>query len=392
MRFVSGQVVINITSADGADLLIRMQKERIFATNIIYRDGLNLQITINRCDYSRLKKLAENAGGTIRVKHSRGTNRIYRSLKKRPIAFITILFLFVLSVFIPRRVLFISVEGNVSIPEKRILEAAEECGLHFGAERRLVRSESIKNVLLQKVPQLQWAGVNTRGCTATISVREKTRQNSEEDTENQICSIIAARDGIVRNCTVYQGNPLCTVGQAVKAGQTLVSAYTDCGSMIKAARADAEITALTFRDLEIVSPKGNITRGDVSSQKVYYKLRIGKKVINLSKDSGNLHISCGKIYSEKSVRLYGGFMLPVSLIQETIIYYDNAERVPVDAEEPLWLEAYSQCYLKKTMIAGDIVSAQTERVENEALWVLRGQFACMEMIGQIKYEQTLLKD
>ena len=44
----------------------------------------------------------------------------------------------------------------------------------------MIRSEKVKNSLLQRIPQLQWAGINTDGCVAVISVREKTAiKNSE---------------------------------------------------------------------------------------------------------------------------------------------------------------------------------------------------------------------
>ena len=89
----------------------------------------------------------------------------------RPVLLAGLGILFLLAMYLPSRVLFIRVEGNMQIPDRQILAAAEECGIRFGASRREVRSEKVKNALLSSVPQLQWAGVNTAGCVATISVR-----------------------------------------------------------------------------------------------------------------------------------------------------------------------------------------------------------------------------
>ncbi len=388
---VFGKIKLEITCADCAALLNIMHKEQIRVRDIIYQGSLDLHITVSGRDYCRVRQLVHKQGGTVRVKNMSVVHKSLRGVKKHPAIAVIILFLLLVTLWVPRRVLFISVSGNESVPANRILEAAETCGLHFGVARRSVRSEVIKNALLQEIPQLQWAGVNTRGCTATISVKEKTTQTVKENTENQVCSIVAIRDGIIKDCTVYQGNQLCTAGQAVKAGQVLVSGYTDCGTTVKATRADAEIRALTFRDLEIITPTAATVRGGQETKKNAYALRIGKKVINLSKDSGNSNASCVKIYSEKSVCLPGGFALPISLIRETVISYASAEQLPIVSEEEQWLADFSQAYLRTTMIAGDVVSAQTEWIHGDGFSCLRGRFACMEMIGQVKYEQMLLK-
>ena len=129
----------------------------------------------------------------------------------------------------------------------------------------------------------------------------------------------------------------------------------------------------------------------MTSKEIKYTLKIGKKRINLSKDSGNLAACCGKIYSEKSIRLPGGFTLPISLVQETVIHYDTASQLPSAVEEERWLNDYSEVYLRSSMIAGDVVSAETELICEDGFSLLRGRYACIEMIGQVKYEQMLLK-
>ena len=71
---------------------------------------------------------------------------------------------------------------------RKILERAEYCGVHFGAKAGSVRSEQVKNRLLFEIPELRWAGVNTTGCTAVITVAE--RQSGEvpaEDLPGDLC-------------------------------------------------------------------------------------------------------------------------------------------------------------------------------------------------------------
>ncbi len=391
-QFIFGRLIVEITCADSVDMLNSLSNLKIRLQDVTYCGDLTLRATISQSNYKHLMALAQKKGARVKVIRTFGIHRQGLALLKRPVLLAFVCLAFILACYLPSRVLFVSVEGNTSIPANLILEAAAECGIGFGASRRQVRSEVMKNALLQKIPQLQWAGINTSGCTAIISVSEKTTTETQKDTGNQVCSIVAARDGVIQNCTVYQGNPLCYVGQAVKAGQTLVSGYMDLGIVTRATRANAEIKALTFRELEVLAPTATAVRGELVAQKNVYSLRIGKKLINFSKDSGIYDVTCAKIYSEKYVYLPGGFRLPVAVIKQTYFVYEDKQETSAATSKEDWLEDFTQTHLQNAMIAGEVISAQTEVTSTNGACYLYGKYACMEMIGQVKYEQTLLKD
>ena len=387
-----GQIILEITCADCTTLLNKINNAHIDMRNIECRDELRLCMTISACDYLQVRKIIAQQGGNVHTKKYAFflLGYIY-PLLRRPVLLLAFLVLLVATVCLPRYILFVSVTGNIAVPTTRIIEAAGECGLFFGRDRSSIRSEVIKNALLQKIPDLQWVGVNTRGCVATISVREKTSGDETENAENSVSSIVALRDGIIRECVVYKGNPLCATGQAVKKGQILVSAYSECGNVIKATQAEAEISALTYRDLKIVTLSTVTVKDTAVKKQVNYSLCIGKKLINLSKHSGNSNSTCDKIYVEKFLRLPGGFTLPISLITETITQYDLTKSAPQNIDGADWLCSYAHDYLKAVMVAGDIISEEVELFCDAGVLCLQGNYTCVEMIGQKKYEQTLLE-
>ena len=235
-NFLSGRLLVEITSADTVGLLNSCRNICLHGVN--YRDDLTFCLEIDHNDYKLLRNIAEKQGACVKIVSRFGLLWTLLGLLKRPVLVVFMAFLLCVSLFLPSRILFVSVEGNATVPTNEILEAASACGIKFGAMRRQVRSEKMKNALLQALPKLQWAGINTSGCTAVISVKEKTVKEHKEKSENCVSSIVAARDGIVQSITVYEGNPLSKVGQAVKAGQTLVSGYTDCGIVIRATQAN----------------------------------------------------------------------------------------------------------------------------------------------------------
>lgn len=384
-----GRVVLEITCADSCRFVNSLINDGICLEDVIYHDDLRTKVTTSYNEYTRILASAEKQGALVKVLSKVGAYWKLQVLYKRPVMVISCLVVVLLACFLQSRVLFYRVEGNHYVPENKILEAVQECGIHFGVSRRKVRSEKMKNALLEKIPQLQWAGINTVGCTATISVREKTEPESTDQNSKQVTSIVASRDGIIQNCTVYQGNPLCSVGQAVKAGQTLVSGYTDCGIITKATQAKAEINALTYRQLEVVTPDALHIRGAYLGKKTRYGLKIGKKVIKFLKDSGNSTDLCVKIYLEEYWQLPGGFTLPIALIKETCYTFDENTESSVLSEAENWLEDYAKNYLENVMIAGEVISSQTEIIQNDSVCNLHGKYTCLEMIGQVRVEQTI---
>ena len=276
----------------------------------------------------------------------------------------------------------------MEVPSKIILEQAERCGIAFWANRREVRSERMKNALLSSIPELQWAGVNTYGCTAMISVEER-QEPENKPREYRVSRMVALRDGVITSCTATAGNLLCKPGQAVSAGEILISGYTDTGLTIRAERAQGVVYAMTSRHLEVVTPSNLVHMEETGSVSKKISLIIGKNRINFVKDSGNIGVGCGKIYKEYSVTLPGRFELPVKVAVETYVQR-NAEILPVQEDEAArLLYSFAQAYLRQQMIAGRIFGKQESSSLESDVFRLVGEYTCHEMIGQEKSEEII---
>ena len=383
-----GQYCVELVSSDIGQMLSAINSEGIVLQQVQFVDELHLRTTISRTQFPGLKQIITKRGEELNIQKRKGIFWKLCSLKKRPVLVLGLLFVLMLCLLIPSRILFVEVSGNSKIPGNYIIETAKKCGLDIFASRREVRSEKIKNTLLSEIPQLQWVGVNTSGCIARISVREREEQPQNE-AYPLASSVITERDGIIQEITVLSGTPLCKVGQGVKAGDVLVSGYTDCGLVIKLQQADAEVFAYTFRDVEAVTPGKILKRTAEQSKKRKIMLRIGKNIINLWKDSGISDTRCVKMYSEEHLTLPGGFQLPVALITEYSLDYLLSEE---EIEPPDWLGASTEEYLQSCMIAGKIFQKNSVITDEDSLCVLRGRYVCLEMIGQKRYEENLIQN
>ena len=384
----NGTVRAQIISADPSAALNALIQAGIVLYETEYIDDFTLVIQIRRQDCKIAKRIAANRGEELRIKRKLGLYWWAKGLLRRPVLIIGMVILLIASTYLPTRIYFIQVEGNKTIPDKMILEYAAHCGISFGVSRRQVRSEKMKNALLEAIPQLQWAGINTSGCVATISVREReiTEQTPQGD---GVSSIVASRDGVILSTTVTGGNGLCKVGQAVKAGQVLISGYTDCGLSIKAEESQGEIYARTDWNLVAITPRTYQSKTYVTGQERKYALIIGKNRINFYKDSGISNATCDRIYEEHHLTLPGGFVLPVTLVTEVWTYYTCTEEVALPEDVSRQLSEFAKDYLNNQMIAGQILSMRENVTASDGAISLQGQYACHEMIGRVQKEEII---
>lgn len=379
---VRNSAELQVLSADLTGLINLLTSEGVQLQNVIFQNEITANITVK---YSQLRKLCvllDKQSVDYKIKKRNSLPILRTRFLARPVFGFVIIMIFVLTLVIPGEVLFIRVEGNTSIPTNEIITHAESCGITFGASTAEIRSEQVKNALLEKLNSLQWAAVNTKGCVATISVKEKDDQEQRNAMTEQGSSIVAARDGVLIDVITRSGQAKCSAGQAVKAGQVLISGFVDCGSVLKVCQADGEVIAQTVHAAQIIAPTDFAVREALIQTIKRYSLRIGKKLIKLYQDSGISPAACVKIYEEKPLVLSENNHLPVVLIEETLRFYE-----PTDATVPgvcshTWLIAFARGYICEQMIAGTVKNEELSFTCTQFSCKIKGSYLCEEMIGR----------
>lgn len=385
---LGGTVRLKLVSADPEGLFRRLIRAGIALSDTVREDAVTVFFTVNARDLKKVRALAEKRGDSWEPVQKIGLYWRFLGLLHRPVLVGGLLLLLAAALILPRRILLVQVQGNSAVPTRRILEEAVNCGIGFGASGREVRSEKMKNALLERLPQLEWAGINTKGCLAVISVEERAKVDPEPETTG-VSSLVALRDGVVVSCTVTRGSAQCKPGQAVTAGEILVSGYTDCGLSIRAERAEGEVFADTERKIEAVSLASALQKGEKQEVHKKFSLIFGKNRINFYKGSGISDTSCDRIYEERYLSLPGGFFLPVRVVTETVILHTVATgELPQEALEAE-LSDFGRTYLGEQMIAGRILSQKHVLRREGDLLCLRGVYACRELISREQKEEII---
>lgn len=383
-NYLSGILTVEFTSAIPEKILDAIALAKIPLEHVRQKSDLTYQLQIRRRDYKYLKKILQQREEQLIVVKKQGLYLQIRAFLHRPVLLSVLLLLLLSSLYLPTRIFFVAVEGNTTVPERLILSAAENCGIRFCASRKHIRSEKVKNELLSAVPQLQWAGINTSGCTAVISVRERKEEALQE--KNIVSNLVADRDGYILSATVTGGTAHVAPGDAVTEGQLLISGYTDGGICIRAARAEGELLALTNRKITAVMPEFCRIPEETRDTQYQISILLGKKRINLWKDSRISYGSCGRMYEEYYVSLPGGFRLPLAVCVDRRQTYTLTETTVPEKDANEQLQQFSQGYLLRQMVAGQILNKQQTVSSAQGLYRLESQYTCVEMIGKEQRE------
>lgn len=376
-----------ITTADVAYFLGSAAEKGFLLEQIQSRDLLSFYAVVSINHLSELNLLADFLGASVKLLEKQGRTDTILQLLKRPVLLAGISILLLLTFYLPTRVLFIQVEGNIAVQTWKILDCAECNGLGFGTLKRGIRSEQLKNALLDEIPQLTWAGINTRGCVAVIQVAEQTNTPSTGRAASGL-NIVAQRDGIVKDLLVYRGTAVCAPGQAVQEGQLLISGYAMQGETNIYTGASAEISAYTTRELEAVSPAVCTIRRKKTGTRTQYSLIFGKKLINLYNKCGISGTGCDRISKAYYLTLPGGFTLPLGVRIIRTNDYDCAVKQQ-KTEDFSWIENAAMQYLQNDVMVGSVLKC------NDVIWtiddalIMRGTYDCVELIGRVSNEEII---
>lgn len=377
---LDGMVTVTMTAAVPEESLQAINERGIRLDQVRWLEPLTVQFRCSRKDRRAVEAICKKRGDETRFSAETGVKPLLQKVLARPFLLVGCGVLLLLTAYLPTRVFFFQVEGNKTVPSRMILEAAADCGIRFGVSRREIRSEKMKNALLEAMPELKWAGINTAGCTATICVRERAMEEVNQTMTSRVSSIAAVRDAYITDLTVTRGTALCAPGQVVGAGQILISGHTDLGICVQVTRAQGEVFGETIHEFRAVTPAQWVIRQEATDSVRRYSLILGKKRINFGKGSGISPATCGRMYKEYYMTLPGGFQLPLGLAVETTIPWKTGRTTLAPKEETM--RAFARHQLLAETVAGTILAEDLSFSREKDVFCLQGWFSCSEMIGR----------
>lgn len=264
--------------------------------------------------YRSLRRLARKAGCRLRVRERHGFPFLMRRMRThRGILCGTPVFLLILMV-LSLHVWCIEIAGNPTIDTGTVLSALSENGLYPGAALSSVDTKAIEQKMMLMFPKIRWMRINTKGCTMQVSIQEKEEQPEIEE-RSGVYNVKAATTGQIVAMRIFAGTALVKPGEAVTAGQLLVSGVVeDEMGGTTFVHASAEMIAETEHSYEIRVPMQQ-------HEKEYTGTEVTRRSINLfganfpltfiGKPKGDYEVSGVRT----DIKLFGT-LLPVSFYEE----------------------------------------------------------------------------
>ena len=381
IRFLRGEMRVRITGASVERCMNLLSEEKIDFWGICRKDELNVELSMLSKEKRRLPALALRSFCTTEILSERGLIKYLQPLRKRPLLLFGTAFVLMLSFFLQSFVWVIEVEGEERVHEKVILRELEALDIRFGAWASSIDPQLTKARMLNAVPELSWLAVNRTGGKLTVLVTERDVAMSEKP-PYQAGSIIAARDGLITDYNILEGMRLCKRGDAVKAGQILVSGYEDYGLYLRAVCADAEIYATTWHAGTVAMPAQHMEKRYTGKEWTQISLLLGRKRINLCGNSGIFTACCDRMINVKKVSI-AGYEFPLAIETAT---YREYEEIPSEVDAAAARQQLSEAWqrlLRADMIAGRAEKTTEHFLQSGDLYVLNAESTCNEMIARL---------
>lgn len=380
--FALGFCRVRITGASPEWALGELTRSRVACMQLTRLDDFTVELLILNRALPKARAAAGRGMCELAVVRRYGVKQSLGGLFRRRLFALGLATCMALAVIVPKFVFFYEVVGNETVPEEKILRTLSSLGVGFGSYGPGIHPQELKNKMLLLIPELQWFTVQQSGMRARVVVRERPQALPTEERRAPM-DVIAARDGILTSVSALEGNCLCAPGQAVRAGQVLISAYTDLEFTTRVSSALGEIYAQTLSYKTLRMPDTVLQKQPGGTQGTQVSLLVGKKRWIIFSNSGNLTGKCDKITKRKLLTLPGALELPLGL--EITHWTDSAlAEAPLDAQTAeAVLKAQCEQSVAQDMIAGTIQSLRASMEQENGSYRLSACIRCEEMIARM---------
>lgn len=381
LRFLQGEARVRITGACPQGCLNAFSKDGVEFWDICREDALHYCVSIRPAALSKAEKLGLRTFCTVECLRQRGLKRTLRQALRRPMLLFGVCGAVFLLFFLQSFVWTVEIDGCETVRPETVSRALCELGIHCGTRTGDIAYKEVRHELLNLVPELSWAAVNRSGGKLHVLVTERQHTPSA-DPPYAAANLVAVRDGVLTEVSVLEGMRLCSVGDTVREGQTLVSGVEDYGLYLRAVCAQGEIYGQTWRTQTVVTPAMRQEKRYTGRQWKRVTLVIGRKRIKLFGNSGISGVTCDKMIDVKELTL-SEYCFPVRLETEILREYET-DAVPKQRKTAQ--DTLTAAFLRMTeagMVAGRVEEAHYRMETGGELLVLHCECTCNEMLARL---------
>ncbi len=288
----------------------------IMIWNLKRKRDIQLYLNVRIKDFKELCKIARKTRCKVKIKKKKGLPFLLHKYKKRKI-FIFLLILLIVLVMLSSNFVWnveIRVENDAELTN--ILEDIENAGLKTGKLKSQINTKEIINKIRLERKDIAWAGIELKGTNAIVKL-VKADQKPDIIDENEYCSIISDKAGIITKINAQAGTANVKVGDTVNEGESLINGWMEGKyTGIRYVHSKGEIEAKVWHTKNKKILYNTTEKKETGNLENKYTINFNNFKINLGKGVSKFKIY-DTIEAESKLRLFSNFYLPISITKIT---------------------------------------------------------------------------
>lgn len=285
LKYMRGYLLVHLTGYAPERFLNMCGKRNILIWNLqTTEDGYLFYISVEA--YKSLRPILKKTRTKARIKERHGMPFYMYRYRGRKMFVLGVLLFIGMLFYTSRFIWNIEINGNSYLSEETLLEFLAEEEADFGTKIADIDCAKLEETLRSDYPEVIWTSIKIYGTKLTVDIQESLlSEQSYGAKDEEVCDIVAAKDGIITYMITRHGTPVAKVGAEVKKGDCLVSGEitinSDYGEVAGYLyeRADADINAqVTYTYEELIS-RSYKEKVYTEEPEQHYAMQIGDVVI-----------------------------------------------------------------------------------------------------------------
>lgn len=323
--YITGYLRISIEGYYIERFINICRKENIPVWNIKKEQDIRLIFSIKIKDFKRICKISKITKCKLKIKKKRGIPFILNRYRKRKI----------FAIFLISVILLIGMSSNyvwnIEIIEENgdnlenIIQNLNQSGLVVGKRKSEINTKEVINRVRLERNDIAWMGIELKGTNAIVKV-VKSDEKPEIIDENEYCSIVADKAGIITKISAQDGTANVKVGDTINEGETLINGWVEGKyTGIRYVHAKGEIQAKVWYTKHKFIEYNTTEKRETGVFEENYAIKFNNFKINLGKGVSNFEIY-DTIETEKKFKLFSDFYLPISIVKTTNKEIENVQK------------------------------------------------------------------
>lgn len=315
LSYILGYLMVSIEGYYIERFINICKNNKITIWNLKRNKEIEMNLNVRISEFKQLCQIAKKTKCKIKIKNKKGIPFLLYKYKKRKIFLILLI---LMACFIGLSSNFV---WNVDIKEENgqklenIEQDIENAGLKTGTLKTKIKTKEIINKIRFQRKDVAWIGIELKGTNAIVKL-VKADEKPDIIDENEYCSIVSDKAGIITKISAQTGTANVNVGDIVKENDILINGWME-GKFtgIRYVHAKGEIEAKVWHTKHkkiLYNTTQTVETGKIENK---YEVKINNFKINFYKNLSKFEIY-DTIETENKFKIFSDFYLPISLIKK----------------------------------------------------------------------------